>query len=275
MKKLLRNRNFWIIAALVIIIAVMLVVSQRTRNTTPKAVVDGNSDKVSIVMQTAEPTSVLTAAPTEAPTVASTEAPTVAQTTAPTEAPTEVPTEVPTEAPAEELVAVQLMEAAATATDMATATDVATATDAATASDVATATDAATATDMATATDAATATDVSPARAYVVVTAGNESRIFPVMDEEYAFSVVLHQPDGTQTENVIHITTDGVYMEKSTCDNQDCVEQGTVTLDNRTDRALYNMIVCLPNQVMVELYTPEELVALFASNSADAAADSQ
>ena len=101
--------------------------------------------------------------------------------------------------------------------------------------------------------------------AVVVVTAGNESRVFPVTGSDYAFSVTLHQTDGTETTNVIHITADGVYMQESTCDNQDCVEQGTVTLANRDERALYNMIVCLPNNVMIELYTPEELVALFTT----------
>ena len=110
--------------------------------------------------------------------------------------------------------------------------------------------------------------NAEPAKAYVIVTAGNESRIFPVPDEgEYSFSVVLHHEDGEDSENVVHVTSDGVYMEKSTCDNQDCVEQGTVTIDNRKERALYNMIVCLPNQVMLELYTPDELLELFSDST--------
>ena len=49
-------------------------------------------------------------------------------------------------------------------------------------------------------------------------------------------------------------------MEDSTCENHDCVDQGLVTLENRTDRILSNMIICLPNQVILQLYSPEEVL---------------
>ncbi len=62
--------------------------------------------------------------------------------------------------------------------------------------------------------------------------------------------------------NVIEVTEDSVTMHSSTCDNQDCVLQGTVTLENREGRVLKNMILCLPNEVVLELYTPEEIAAL-------------
>ena len=55
-------------------------------------------------------------------------------------------------------------------------------------------------------------------------------------------------------------------MEKSTCENQDCVNQGLVTLENRDARVLYNMIVCLPNQVMLELYTYDEIMEMLGQN---------
>lgn len=67
----------------------------------------------------------------------------------------------------------------------------------------------------------------------------------------------LRQKD-TEAENIIHVTLDSVWMASSSCDNQDCVEQGTVSLANRDMRVLQNMIVCLPNQVMLELLTPAE-----------------
>ena len=51
-------------------------------------------------------------------------------------------------------------------------------------------------------------------------------------------------------------------MKSSPCDNQDCVKQGEVTLANKDERILSNMIICLPNQVVLELYTPEELLEL-------------
>ena len=64
---------------------------------------------------------------------------------------------------------------------------------------------------------------------------------------------------GEEYENVIHVTPDSVYMKSSTCDNQDCVDQGIVSLDNMKNRVLSNMIICLPNEVTLELYTPEGL----------------
>lgn len=63
-------------------------------------------------------------------------------------------------------------------------------------------------------------------------------------------------------ENVIHVTPTSVNMKSATCDNQDCVQQGVVTLENMEQRILGNMIICLPNEVTLELYTPEGLMQL-------------
>ena len=63
--------------------------------------------------------------------------------------------------------------------------------------------------------------------------------------------------------NTIHVTPDSIWMEHSTCDNQDCVMQGTVSLDNMETRVLSNMIICLPNEVVLELHTPETLESVF------------
>ena len=67
---------------------------------------------------------------------------------------------------------------------------------------------------------------------------------------------------GTETENVVHLTPEGVYMESSTCEGHDCVLQGEVTLENRKDRILGNMIICLPNQVCLQLFTPDEILEM-------------
>ncbi|SET35140.1 hypothetical protein SAMN05660297_02153 [Natronincola peptidivorans] len=53
--------------------------------------------------------------------------------------------------------------------------------------------------------------------------------------------------------NEIKINTDGVVMQKASCSNQDCLEQGEVTLDNINTRPLGGWIICLPNHVSVEL----------------------
>jgi hypothetical protein len=92
------------------------------------------------------------------------------------------------------------------------------------------------------------------AMAYLVLTLG-DTRYKPLpLYKEMTYR--LRQPDGK--ENVFHVTRDSVFMESASCDNQNCIHQGTVTLDNREARVLGNMIICLPNQVVLELITPKE-----------------
>lgn len=67
---------------------------------------------------------------------------------------------------------------------------------------------------------------------------------------------VIDQQDGKT--NVVHTTATGAVMHSSTCDNQSCVQQGEVTLENRDSRVLANMIICLPNEVILEVLTPAE-----------------
>ena len=75
----------------------------------------------------------------------------------------------------------------------------------------------------------------------------------PMVDEgEY----VIEQANGKT--NVVHTTATGAIMHSSTCDNQSCVQQGEVTLENRDSRVLTNMIICLPNEVILEVLTPAE-----------------
>lgn len=100
----------------------------------------------------------------------------------------------------------------------------------------------------------------------------------PVTEDTKAYLVIevageMYEPipleeDGRYTitrgemVNEIAVTRDSVTMHASTCENQDCVLQGTVSLQNRADRVLQNMILCLPNEVILSLYTEEEVTAL-------------
>ncbi len=102
-----------------------------------------------------------------------------------------------------------------------------------------------------------------PAKGYVMVSTATRTGWLPLPEEgEYSYSLKQVLPDGTEAENVIHLTADGVYMEDSTCEGHDCVQQGVVTLENRNDRILSNMIICLPNQVFLQLFTPEEVLEM-------------
>ena len=89
----------------------------------------------------------------------------------------------------------------------------------------------------------------------------NQSVSVPIpLNEEYSFTVA--QPDGS--ENVIHVGVNSFYMESSNCENQNCVEEGTVTLENMNERVLFNMVLCLPHQLSLEMLTASEAeTALF------------
>ena len=92
---------------------------------------------------------------------------------------------------------------------------------------------------------------------YVVCTVGERVYIVPMTAEG---DLTLNQGNGVS--NTFHVTRDSVVMTSATCENQDCVQEGAVTAENRGKRVLGNMIVCLPHGVTLELYTYEELEAL-------------
>ena len=61
---------------------------------------------------------------------------------------------------------------------------------------------------------------------------------------------------GSGVVNVIHLKKDGFYMASSTCDNQLCVGEGTVTLTNWQQRILGPCVYCLPHNLQLELVVP-------------------
>ena len=93
-----------------------------------------------------------------------------------------------------------------------------------------------------------------PAEAYLLVTTNNGVYSPIPLNGENAFRI--KQTDGS--ENVVHIGKNSFYMESSNCDNQNCVGEGEVTLENRKSRILFNMVICLPHQLSLELLTPTE-----------------
>lgn len=87
-------------------------------------------------------------------------------------------------------------------------------------------------------------------RGYVVLTVGGRQYGDPIaMDREKI--ITIRQDDGKV--NLVHITPEKVYMESSTCENQDCVGQGEISLDNYDKRILGTCVICLPNNVTIEL----------------------
>ena len=106
-------------------------------------------------------------------------------------------------------------------------------------------------------------TEDDPATAYVLVRLQAGIGLLPLPPEgEYTKTIRQEMPDGTEAINVLHITADGVWMEEANCEGQDCVMQGEVTLENREERILWNMIICLPHELTLELITREEAIEL-------------
>ena len=69
---------------------------------------------------------------------------------------------------------------------------------------------------------------------------------------------VLRQGNGEKV-NIVEVTEDSIWMAESTCDNQDCIYQGKVSLENRDARVLQNMVLCLPHNVTLLLMTQDEI----------------
>lgn len=133
-----------------------------------------------------------------------------------------------------------------------------------------------------TATEASTEAETTEATAAPTETVKAAS----VVQEPKAYLLVIigdavYQPvpltgDGDYTvtqkaigaENKIHVTAESIQMSSANCDNQDCVDQGEVSLSNREERLLGNMIICLPNNVTLELLTPAEAEELIAQANA-------
>lgn len=87
---------------------------------------------------------------------------------------------------------------------------------------------------------------------YVYIILNNRVWGIEALGEER--NVTVDQGDGVI--NVIHLLPNGYYMESSTCDNQLCVTEGVVTLENRQRRFLGASVYCLPHNLQVELIVP-------------------
>ena len=93
-----------------------------------------------------------------------------------------------------------------------------------------------------------------PAESYLFVNTGSSAYSPIPLNGDNSFRIT--QQDGS--ENVIHIGENSFYMESSNCENQTCVGQGEVTLENRDLRPLFNMVICLPHNLSLELLTRAE-----------------
>ena len=102
-------------------------------------------------------------------------------------------------------------------------------------------------------------TDDDPSIAYVLVRTPDLIGLLPLPTEgEYTRTIRQTMDDGTEAVNILHLTANGFWMEDANCEGHDCVNMGEVTLENREERVLWNMVICLPHQLSLELITRDE-----------------
>lgn len=107
-------------------------------------------------------------------------------------------------------------------------------------------------------------TENDPSTAYVLVRMPNAVGLLPLPTEgEYTRTIRQTMADGTEAINVLHLTANGFRMEDANCEGHDCINEGEVTLENREVRVLWNMVICLPHQLSLELITRDEALQMF------------
>ena len=110
-------------------------------------------------------------------------------------------------------------------------------------------------------------TEDDPSIAYVLVRMQDGAGLLPLpLEGEYTRTIRQVFEDGSEAINVLHLTPDGVWMEEANCEGQDCIKMGEVTLENREERVLWNMIICLPHQLSLELITRSEAETIIQQN---------
>lgn len=109
-------------------------------------------------------------------------------------------------------------------------------------------------------------TEDDPAVAYVLVTLSYSAGLLPLpLEGEYTKTIRQVLPDGSEYINVLHLTPEGFWMEEANCEGHDCIGEGEVTLSNREERILWNMVICLPHRLSAELITRAEAEQLLGA----------
>lgn len=102
-----------------------------------------------------------------------------------------------------------------------------------------------------------------PAESYLRIIVAN--RLYQPIPLSGDHLITITQPTGQK--NVAVVEHGEVHMEASTCENQVCVTQGMMSMQNRDLRALMNFIICAPNEVVLELLNENEAKALYGEAS--------
>ena len=91
------------------------------------------------------------------------------------------------------------------------------------------------------------------AESYLKIQFQGKSALIPL---SRAGTITLTQENGAQ--NTVRVGENKFFMQRASCSGQDCVKQGEVTPYNRNARALTGFVICLPNQITLDLLTAKE-----------------
>lgn len=106
-------------------------------------------------------------------------------------------------------------------------------------------------------------TEDDPAIAYVLVQTAGGAGFLPLpLEGEYTREIRGTDESGSEAVNVIRLTPEGFRMEEANCPGQDCIGEGEVTLSNREERIMGNLVICLPHQLLLCLVTRAEAMQM-------------
>ena len=101
-----------------------------------------------------------------------------------------------------------------------------------------------------------------PAESYLRVTVGRSVYEPLPLDQDFELSI----RQGEAQYNLAKVQQGVVQMVSASCPKHECIQQGSLSLDNRDLRAMQSSIICLPNQVVLELLDERQASAYYGES---------
>lgn len=109
---------------------------------------------------------------------------------------------------------------------------------------------------------------LEPAESYLVVWVDDYFQPVPLL-QKYAGRLL--RIARTETDfNVVEIGRNSFEMHEASCPDQVCVTEGEVTLANRQERILGDYVICMPNAVVLEMQSAQQMLTLLEESLAPA-----
>lgn len=106
------------------------------------------------------------------------------------------------------------------------------------------------------------------AESYLVVWMGDYFQPVPLLEEfdGQQLRITLSETDYV----VVGVGKNYFNMDESSCPDQVCITEGEVTLENRETRLLSSYIICMPNGIVLEMRSAQEMLDLLDEATAQA-----